>query len=191
MSLSEGTHPRIISAAEVEAIVAGMPKAVTATLTDAQIKQLPNVPFVVLPATEIYNYDVVVPATQLFIPTRLDCILDTRAGTYAGMSNPNSFSVQIGSDASYDTGELVRKQSVGNGIQVVNGTDLSQFFTNAAKSYFSVVCCVGGRGGLIGIGPGLQDNAISIYLDNGKVNLTGGNPANTLKMILSFIELDL
>jgi hypothetical protein len=147
------------------------------TLTDAQIKNSPS----------SYHEIVASPGTnKLLVFQSAVLILDTTAGGYTNVTNGNGFN----SSFVFVYGE--------NSFAASNFGVLIDFMTTAADKviFFSSPSV------LAGTTPYLTDNGdvsefdvvnkpinFTIYNDDG--NFTGGNAANTLKVTVYYIEVDL
>lgn len=149
------------------------------TLTDAEIKALPSVPIVVVPATQVLNYSGL--PTELPLPLAFIVSLSNTVG-YGNVDGAASYVLAMGSDWSLDA-----MQSDAN---LMAPPQDSVRIIGIANSYHSTLVS-----GMIVpfrvLAGGIQDNALAIVLNNGIAgDLTGGNPANSMTVTVLYTIID-
>jgi hypothetical protein len=156
----------------------GLIKSATVTLTDAQIKANTVTPVVIIPATETLNYSGF-PAT---VPKIISAcvILDARAGAYTDISvNGGVLFLALGSDAGGPT--------ISGSATIAGAASIAPVGITAQAEKQMLNFIVGDNVTLAD--DGTLDNGISIYMLN-DTPLSGGNPANTMKVIVYYIVVD-
>lgn len=151
-------------------------------IPNAQILTLPTVPVVIVPATETLNYSGF--PTKLFFPTKVYGVLDSRNGVYGNVTNGcpllawgSDYSKVIAQGAAANWGNSPLTFSMNN-----VGTHLfSDFSPGLAVFSMLVLEDVTGTNDL-------YDNSLVLAMFNGG-NLTGGDPANTLKLVVQYFEV--
>jgi len=171
---------------------AAIPQHATVTLTNAQIKLLPTVPIVIVPATETPNY-----ATNLTsIPVLIGgfIILSNYGVAYTGVDADAAFSFFLGSDSAMDVGgsNMVSRTLLRGNAAIAGGDGFA--YVNPGRNAISspseglfletmVASAFEGN---------FYDNAIVFGLDNNAGgNLGGGHADNTIKVTLVYTVLDL
>lgn len=153
-------------------IVSGMPPAaeeqeedfmqITATLTDAQIRGLPNSVIEIIPAQGVGK--LIVPIVYVF----------SFAGTtaYGTVGATSTFGI-TGLNSGYDYTPTTKLKCTG----FLSSTPPQQYLT----------VLIGGNENAIVVGPNDETNqGLAIYASNGGDDFTDGNPANTLKITVIY-----
>lgn len=151
----------------------------TVELTDAQIKTLTTVPVVIVPATEVLNYSGL--PTKLPLPLAFTVSLNTLAGAYTNLDGAAFYVLAIGSDWSLNGMESDQNQmaSLQNVIRIIGVAN--SFRRELLSDMIGPLAIQNG---------GLQDNALAIALHNASGEVTGGNPANSMKVTVLYTVLD-
>lgn len=149
------------------------------TLTDAEIKTSPTVPIVIVPATEVLNYSGL--PTRLPLPLVFSVSINTLAGAYTDVNGAAFYVLAIGSD--WSTNGLEADQNLmaplQNSARVVGATN--SFNQEIVSTLIEPLKIQAGS---------LQDNALAFALQNFAVNLTGGDPANSMKVTVLYTIID-
>jgi hypothetical protein len=148
------------------------------TFTDAQIRGATSNPLIVIPSTETLGY--VGFPTSLPLVLKGYVILDSSAGFYTNIATPPPvFALVIGSDWSL---------TAGNTMEIVNRATVTPvaFPGGADKYVFSFLVLENPISN-----DDLQDNAIGIVIPNTDGAFTGGNAANSMRVILYYVNQDL
>lgn len=157
----------------------------TVTLTDAQIKAV-GTPVVVIPSTETLNYSGA--PTEFFLPVSAYAILDSRGGAYTNIDAAASIKLGFGSDMSADATGLARLTGSGTfqeaKVSIVPFAVPPSQYDDAFSFY--------GSTDPRPITDNWQDNAIVVYASNASAGaFTGGNAANSLKVVVNYIVVTL
>lgn len=156
---------------------ASLIKTATVTLTNDQILALPTTPVVIIPATEVLNYSG--NPSKLFYVVKAYAILNAAGGTYSNCNITGTLQLGWGSDFSNPI--AISAQVYGPGLQ---GTGIGHGATFEAFSFFIAEVSLQNDA--------TYDNAIVIKADNaGDGNYTSGHPANTLKVVVHYFEVDI
>lgn len=152
----------------------------TITLTDAQIKTLPTVPVVIVPATETLDYSGF--PTTLFLPLAFVASLDSLAGAYTNLDAAAFLVLALGSDWSANAMEADQSQMIS--LQNASRTaGISNSYHRELSSSMIAPLRVQNNG--------LLDNALAIALNNAAAgNLTGGNVANSMKVTVLYTIIE-
>lgn len=156
----------------------------TVTLTNTQIKALPTTAVVIVPATEVLNYTGV--PTSLAVPVHAYAVLDNSAAGYTNVQDPADLRLVIGSDNSATWADAH------------DGT-LGYAKANVFTSLPTPDVYIYGFAPFVGVSlsnqalqDAIYDNAIAIAANNGVGgNFTGGNAANTMKVVVLYTSVDL
>jgi hypothetical protein len=149
------------------------------TLTNAQIKTLPTVPQVIVPATEVLNYSGL--PTRLPLPLFFSVTLNSLAGAYTNVGAAAYYVLAIGSDWSLD-GLQADQNLMINLASAVRGIGAANSFHEVLNSGFIAPLTM--------TNGSLQDNALAIALSTDNGNLTGGNVANSMKVTVLYTIID-
>ncbi len=159
-------------------------KTATVTLTNAQIKALPTTPVVIVPATEVLGYSGF--PTTIFLVSKALLRLDCSAGIYTNVDNDSNILLCWGSDASTDIGiaAAIRDDTTStpsifpSTFDFIGGSDPTKAVASflLSEGFF--------------LTDGLQDNAVALFIHNTLGNFTGGNAANTLKVTVYYMVVD-
>lgn len=148
------------------------------TFTDAQIRGATSNPLIVIPSTETLGYEGFPASLPLILKGYV--ILDSSAGFYTNIATPPPvFALVIGSDWSL---------TAGNTMEIVNRATVTPvaFPGGADKYLFSFLVLENPISN-----DDIQDNAIGIVIPNTDGAFTGGNAANSMRVILYYVNQDL
>jgi hypothetical protein len=163
-----------------ELVLMGAPFASIVTIfDDEEIKALPTTPGVIVAATETLNYAGFPSA--LIVPVKVFGVLDTTEGAYTNVTDGCPV-LYWGSDLSHAVAQATLTDFGNSTLQLNTGNVGPNLFSNNSpgKCTFSMFILEGT------LGPeALQDNALVFSLNN-LGNLTDGNPANSLKLIVQY-----
>ena len=165
------SEPRWITEAEVFGLGSEI-KVAEVTLTNAQIITLPTVPVVIVPAPGIGNIVSFITAVVL---------LDTSAGVYTngptGTDSGMAFSTGVFDVSTYGLQGNYGLQA--KGIQVFGQFVQWNSDLGLAPSL------------ILGSLSDFENKSIEIYISSTNGNLTGGNTANTMKVIVCYLPIKL
>lgn len=145
----------------------------TKTLNDAQIKVLPSTPFEIIPAPGANK--IIVPVSALFI-------LDTLAAAYTSDAD-SAWNLRWGTDSETASqiipiNAILNQQNIGFGHWGIPYAD------NGSGSFANVVTNVAFSNSIINKSIVITDGWMGV------TNYTGGNAANTLKIYVYYIIMD-
>lgn len=153
------------------------------TLNNAQILALPTTPAVIVPPTEVLNYEGT--PNQLFMPILGVSRTVIHAVDYTNINAACIFGFDIGSDDSFTYSVRIT-----GGTEVLNST--------GGVSFFSPMTLSGGEVGVRNMAFGnnlsdsLLDNAIVFFAFNqGDGDFTGGDPTNEIKLTVSYLAINI
>lgn len=159
------------------------------TLTNAQIKTLfAGTPVVVKASTETLGY--AGAPTEMFIPISAYAIVNTTAGAYTNVDAANYALIAYGSDWSTDASGktyLDPTDTLENAqVSIIPfGIPWSHAFVTTTPEASGI------RPVSIALSSSLQDNALVIAGGNGSAGaLTGGHADNTMKVVISYIVVE-
>jgi hypothetical protein len=152
---------------------AGLLLSKTVTLTDAQIKALPTTKFEIIPAPG--ENKIIVPVSAIFI-------LDTLAGAYTSDAD-SAWNLRWGTDSETASqimpiNAILNQQNIGFGQWGIPYAD------NGTGNFGNVVINIAFSNSLINKSIVITDGWMGV------ADYTGGNAANTLKVIVYYVVVD-
>jgi hypothetical protein len=149
-------------------------------LTDAEIKTLPSVPIILVPATETLNYSGL--PSQLPLPLAFSVSLDTSAGGYGNVDLDARYVLALGSDWSYNAMSVLYS-NVAQLNQSVSQIGIANTYDSQVQPNSQILPLRLSSGVLL-------DNALGIAFNN-PGNLTDGNVNNSMKVTVYYVIADL
>jgi hypothetical protein len=170
------------SLSQTDSSFSGPFQVATVTVTHSQILTLGTVPVVVVAPSQTINH--IGHLTQLFLPVGGIATLDASHGAYTNLASDNTLVLGWGSALDVSLG--MSADLAGYDPTLSNNNILSQS-TRQVFPFFFVAGAIWAQAG----NDPLDDNALVVGMVNSLGNPTGGNSANTLKVSIVYIVMNL